>query len=357
MSKKKYELFPSENAPRLYPASQYSGYLFFEDEKSTYIPSGASCARDWGVSGGIAILNNGNMFALPDWVEIAWLSIVENKFYGVRAALPKERIQELLELKDPETKEQQFRYIVFGMAPYGGLAVWLDGGVRNALYTIEVAWIQGKEADIKFSDYDPESQQTQEEFCEWALQHWHKNAYANLQKNGLPNKDLFNNYMTKFNYRITPVFEKEGTEFKVTNVRYYNGEEFMVYYDIGKYNPEDILMRHDLCEPKAKPYKINVFWKQGKNKYDGFFWTDEKKIVETFAKFYQGNTEKNGELVIEIGEDNETFRFFLRDMAAAPDDTSSIVEIPLEEMEIIVFKNDFESYRSNYNRPEGGWKD
>jgi len=358
MSKKKYKIFPEENAPRLYPASQYSGYLFFEDETHTYILAGASIARNWGDGGGVAILNNGNMFALPDWVEIAWLSIVECKFYGVRAALPKERIQELLELKDPEgSGEQLFEDIVFGMAPYGALAVWLVGGSRNEKYTIEVAWLQGEEADIKFSDYDPESNQTQEEFCEWALQHWHEEANAHLQKNGLPDKDLFNNYMAKFNYRIVPVFEKKDTGFKVSNVRYYNGEEFMVTYDIGKYNQEDLLLRHDLCEPKAKPYKINVFWKQGKHEYDGFFWTDEKKIVETFAKFYGDNRERNGELVIEIGEDNKTFRFFLRDTAAAPDDSSSIVEIPLEEMEIIVFKNRFESFRSNYNRPDDGWRD
>jgi hypothetical protein len=100
---------------------------------------------------------------------------------------------------------------------------------------------------------------------------------------------------------------------------------------------------------RAKPRKIIMNWSIGKTNYEGYFWTDEKKIISTFANIYNDNPQKEAELIIEIGKAKDHFKFFLQN-------DYSKVEIPLEELEMIVFRNEFECYRSpSYKRSPGGW--
>jgi hypothetical protein len=338
MFKKKYEIYPSGNAHILFPCEQVSGTIYFEDGESVYIPFSYSYAPVWGRAGGIHLLDNDNKFALPDSIAIIWYSIVENKFYLVKSSLPKEKIKELLEIIDPELKEPVYRNIVVGMAPYGNLAVWITGSGMQT-YVTEVAWLDGEIAEIGYLDYKPDSKLAGEEYCERTLRLNNVQAYENFQKNGLPDRDLFDNYMAKFEYRIIPVFENQEIEFGVSSVRYYNGEV----------NPVDV-MSYDRYQPKAKPYKINISWQDGKDEYDAYFWTDEKKIIETFSDFYKNSQQEKGDFVIEIDKEYKNFRFFLKNDLVE-------IEIPENEMEIIIFKNTWECYRNeNYKRPEGGWR-
>jgi hypothetical protein len=349
MFSKKYELYISGNAFMLYPCEQHYGYISFKDGKRLNVPFSYSYSQRWGDASSLHILGNGNMFEMPDSIDMAWLSIVENKFYEVHASLPKERLKELLDMKDTKTKEQIFSRIVVGMTPYGSLAIWLSGLDSYGTYTTEIAWLQGEEADIDFYVHNRGSDETIEEYCEWQLRVNKKRAYENFLQNGLPDRELFNNYMKKFEYRIVPVLKNKDIDFYVPYIHYYSGEFFMVRCNREEYNIEKNFMRYDTYQPKAKPYKINIKWEDGKDEYDGYFWTDEKKIIETFSTVFGGNPQTKGDFVIEIGEDYKTFRFFLRN-----DDIE--IEIPESDMEIMIFKNKRESYRNeNYKRPDEGW--
>jgi hypothetical protein len=150
---------------------------------------------------------------------------------------------------------------------------------------------------------------------------------------------LFERYMQKFNYRIIPKFENEEAAFEGIELYYYNGE-------FNTTDPKE----HAENAMRAKPYKIVLNWSVGKNQYGGYFWTDEKKIIDIFSKYYDNDVQKEGNFVIEVGKSNDQFKFSLQD-------NSSRVEIPIEEMQIIVFNNKFEFFKSqNYNRPQGGWR-
>ena len=329
----KYEWYASGNAPFLYPTELFFGDFIFSDKTRLYIPKSVPFANVWGASGGMDILNN-NMFPAPESIDIIWLSLIENQFYTLEAALPKEKISELLAEINEETKEQKYNFIIAGMAPYGGLAIWLSGyGI-----TTEVAWLQAEPTNVEMKDFVPYSGLSRNEYVEEGVKDC-KEAYENHKKNGLPDRMLFERYMQRFNYRITPKFENEDAVFEGIELYYYNGE-------LNTTNSGE----HAENTMRAKPYKIVLNWSIGKTQYGGYFWTDEKKIIETFANFYGSDTQKEGNLVIEVGESNNQFKFFLQD-------DTTVAEIPVEDMQIMVFKNKYEYFRSdNYDRLQGGWR-
>jgi len=331
---KKYEWYASGNAPLLYPTELFLGDFIFSNNERLYIPESVPYASKWGQSGKTHLLDN-NKFPAPTAIDIIWFSWAENKFYSLESELPLEIIENLLAEIDEETKEPQYQYITVGMAPYGKLAIWLSGNGK----TTEVVWLQADPTDVKMKDFAPTVEYTQKEYRDLVFKDC-KAAYENYQKNGLPDRMLFERYMQKFNYRITPKFENEEMVFEGIEMYYYNGE-------LNTTNSGE----HAENAMRAKPCKIVLNWSIGKAQYGGYFWTDEKKIIETFANLYGDITSKKGELIIEVGESNNQFKFFLKDDTA-------MIEIPVEEMEIIVFKNKFEFFRSeNYKRPQGGWRD
>ena len=330
---KKHEWYASGNAPRLYPTELVYGNYIFPNGKKLYIPESIPFVGGWGEPVSMHSLNDG-LFPAPSAIEIIWLSVIENQFYYLEADLPFEIIDSLLSEKNSVTKEQKYNFIVAGMAPYGGLAVWLSGaGIRT-----EIAWLQAEPTEVNMKDFAPAYQLSQKEYSESTLVEC-KPAYANFIQNGMPDRMLFEQYMQRFNYRFTPQFENKEVEFKQIDLFYYNGE-------LNSTNTGD----HQLTIMRAKPYKMVLTWNIGKTEYIGFFWTDEKKIIETFSDFYDKRKQDEGSFVIEVKESNKEFQFFLQN-------DNFKIEIPQNDFHYIIFKNDFEFHRSkNYNRPPGGFR-
>jgi len=301
---KVYEWFASGNAHSLFPAELKEGYFVCADGSKLNIPTESNpFATTWGKHDALLLLDETSK-SVPVSIMIKWFSTVENKSYTVAEDLPQTKMEESLSEINETTKRQKYDHIIAGMAPYGRLAIWLSGpGI-----TTEVAWLKSKDAN------------------------------ETSQQQGVPNPTLFEQYMQKFNYRITPKFETAAALEK-TELFYYNGE-------LNTTNSGE----HAENAMRAKPCKIALHWRIEKVQYSGYFWTDEKKIIETFAKFYNNDAQKEGELIIEIGESNKEFKFSLQDKFTT-------IEIPVEEMEILVFKNKFEFFRSeNYNKPPQGWR-
>jgi hypothetical protein len=333
--KNKYEWNASGNAPELYPTKLYFGNFKLLDETTYYIPPKSIFASVWGRTGSVDISDDD--FKLPPKaIDIVWYAILEDKFYSVEAPLPSGKIEELLKLRDEETNEYVYSTIVAGMAPYGDLAVWLVGG---GIIT-EVAWInKGELADVEWKDFLPHSALNREQYVDFIQKHNEK-AYANFLKNGLPHRMLFDGYMQRFNYRFNFKFENENTVLERIQLFYFNGE--LNSMTSGE---------HNFFAMRAKPYKAVLNWSIGETQYSGYFWADEKKIIETFSNFYAEDPSKEGNFVIEVGKSNDQFKFVLQD-------DTTVVEIPVNEMEIIVFKDKYEFWRSkNYDKPPGGWSD
>jgi len=191
---------------------------------------------------------------------------------------------------------------------------------------------------MEMKEFDPKSKLSKEKYAENALAEC-KEAYKNFQENGLPEPALFEQYMQKFNYRIIPTFQNEEAVLKGIEMYYYNGELNTTDSD-----------EHTENAMRAKPSKIVLNWSIGRTQYSGYFWTDEKKIIDAFKNCYGNDTQKEGDFIIQVEASHKQFRFFLQEGGVS-------VEIPIEDMQYIIFKNKFEYFRSkNYNKPPQGWR-
>jgi hypothetical protein len=288
---KKYEWFASGNAPLLFPTELVTGDFLFDDLSKMRIPESYPFAAKWGEAVSMH-LSPEKYHPVPKYILMAWFSVVENKFYAVADELPQKQIEDLLAEKNEKTKKPKYDMLIAGMAPYGNLAIWLSG---NGM-TTELAWLQGKEISMEMKEFAPNSKLNREEYAKKALADC-KEAYKNFKTNGLPDPMLFEQYMQKFNYRITPEFE--DAQFEGIEIHYYNGE-------LNTTNTGE----HAASAMRAKPSKIVLKWRDGKKQYDGYFWTNEKKIVETFHNCYGNDDRKEGNLIIQVEASHKQFRFF-----------------------------------------------
>jgi hypothetical protein len=267
-----------------------------------------------------------------------WFSYVENKFYSIETDLPEQEIRKLLLEKD-DNGNQKYNFIVAGMAPYGGVALWAQG--RD---TKEIGWYKATEENVPAEDFFAQGNYsgTITDYRNAVLKE-QKNAYENFQKNGLPPKDLYDNYMKRYNYGISVSFKKNVDVSKNTDLRFYNGEIF------------ENKSWEELKKPNtyAKLKKIIIHWQDGQDKWDAYFWTKEEQIKKAFEKAYGNDANQEGSLEIEIGNDSEDgldFSFFIKTKNGRFDiDESGI-------MENYTFKNDIGKFAVNYNRPEGGFR-
>ena len=325
------EWFASGNAPLLYPVELVLGFFLFDDQTILEIPPSVPFAAAWGKPVSTR-LSYENTHPVPEGIAITWFSIVENKFYAVLDGLPKEQIATLLSEKDEKTKKPKYHTLVAGMAPGGKVAIWVCG---NGI-TTEVIWLKGHEVEMEIDMLDPDTKLSREEYAKKALADC-KEAAENFQTNGLPDPMLFDGYMQKFNYRIIPKFE--NAELEGIELFYFNGE--LNTMRSGE---------HSVYNMRAKPQKIGIFWRTGKKQYSGYFWPDERKIIQTFCDCYVDDEQIEGNLIIQADASNKEFRFFLQTADAS-------MEIPAEDMEYIIFKNKFEFHRSaHYKKPSQAWR-
>ncbi len=344
--KNEYEWYPSASGHKLYPMELFFGEFIFENGGRSSIRKSSTFRAGWGrpVTG---LGDKDNAKPIPHAIDIIWYSVMEDKFYSVEAALPYEQMEKMMNQPFYSKKKEgsfhtKYHCIIAGMAPYGGLAIWLGGlGIRT-----QVAWLQGEEVDVDFQDFFPNCIYNRVEYAENVPKH-SEEAYENFLKNGLPDRMLFNRYMQQFNYRFSIRFENEDAVLEKIETNSLSGE---LNYDYSN--------DHLVNAMRTKPRKIIIAWKIGKILYEAYIWTDDNKIIDTFDRYYQNNRQKAGELVFEIGKDNNKFRIYLQDKNNDPENPAPVVEIPDEELQILVFKDEWESYRNpSYNRPPGSWAD
>lgn len=342
MANNEYEFFVSGNAPWLYPTDTLFGLLWYSEESSVEIPKKIPFCGEWGValSNSVMLLDK---YPMPSKLSIVWLSIVEESYYEVESLLPKSQMESLW-----EHEKQTFSHIVVGMAPYGQISVWLYGLKKSII----IKWIQGNRVDVDLNDY-LSTELNLHQYCESLLSD--REAKINLQQNGLPPRDLFDNYMKQFTYRYTALFEHWNEDKNVWQK--YDDEEIIPEFDYI----EDTLFdgTHDKLHDgglmnyhqAGKPKKLAVKWHIKKSDYTAYFWFEDEEIRNVFDRFYGTHPETKTDFMIRIDSENKKFELALYRYGL-----KEPVVIKKSAYQLIVFKNKFEYFRSeNYNQPRGAW--
>lgn len=346
-----YNIKISGSAPRLYLTNIYFGLLWYNDDEALEIPVRYPFQGEWG-----EILSNMILlreeYPMPSTLSMIYLSFVEQKFYGIETNLPKERLEELWEITDEKTKKSLFSHIVVGMAPYGGIAVWVRGFNKSIL----IDWLKGIEIEVEMADFHPVNPGiTLQEYCDFYINN-DSIVKENLKTNGLPPRNLFDKYMQQFTYRYQPLFEKwdDGEEVKWQKYKedelspeFEYIEESLFDGTFDKLHDDGLLKYHKAGKPK----KLAIDWHMNKTEYTAYFWFEDKKICSVFERFYGAHPDTKTDFIIRIDAEKKIYELALYRQGLKEPQI-----IPEDAYQLIVFKNNFEDYRSdNYCQERGAW--
>ena len=340
----------SGSAPFLFPTELFFGLLYYSKDEALEIPKRYPYCGEWGHVLSTHLLDE-ETNSIPEVLDMIWLSVVERKFYSIIYQLSIEKTHKLFERTEKETKEPIFEHIVVGMAPYGGVAVWTHGFKKSVL----VDWMHAEETHVDMKDFMPMNPDvTLDENCDFYINN-DPRVKENLEKNGLPPRDLFDRYMQQFNYRYVVKFghcDEENKKWKD-----YEDDEVRPEFDYveealfdGTHDKlhDGGLMKHHLA---GKPKKLALQWHIKKSDYSAYLWFDDMKIRDAFEGFYLRYPDAEMDFIFTIDVQKKVFQLSL---------TSEKAEEPLpigdDAYEMIVFKSKFEYHRSNnYSQPRGAW--
>lgn len=269
-------------------------------------------------------------------LKIAWLSIREQLFYIYEG---------ILEI--PQDLHNYDKRIVIGMAPKGGLAIWMQDDKKSVL----LQWTHGKQVDIPSSLFRTVSSGNSiKEICE--------NYIKKIEQSGLALYDYmsfdFDKRMRLYNlrYSVKSIIKKCSIENTTKNLNICEDEfisqNLKLYNFDGTYNKAGNIL--DTYKFSGIPQKINLNWKHKGTDYFAF-WNVEENIFDFWSRFWGMHPETKTDFIIRIDAENKKY-----ELALYRQGLKEPVVIPESAYQLIVFKNKFEDYRSeNYNQPRGAW--
>lgn len=344
-----YHYQTSECMPRQYPVVVFRGVLNLGDASDSRIINRGNFMRgEWGDATAPTIIDDSS-FPLPDGISLLWGAITERKAYSLEAPLNKDRIEELWQQQDNEGAPL-YEFIVVGIAPYGGVAVWLRGTHKSTL----LKWLKGVEVDetvvkqylMGFS---------LRYYCHLSIEQ-NEVVKTNLQAHGLPAPDLYDRWMQQYHYRYVVLEE------------YYDGKSWQRYDDADLYyddmevdSVEDCRFdgTHDRLRDGGLmtqhvagcPKRIIVKWQEGWTSFSAYYWLDENAAPQAFHRFFMINAADRADLLMRIDTRANHYGIALKSS-----ELQTIQEIGEEVYQLIVFRNDHEYFRSkNYHQEKDAW--
>lgn len=335
-------------APKLFPTETFFALLYNDTKHPMELPKEMPFSGEWGKSDSVWETDT-ETYPLPRSIDMVWLSITEQTFYSVEKPLPLDKLKSLF------LQENGCLYdnIIIGMAPYGELALWVSSEKKSMLLT----WIKGESIPVDISDFLPENPNVKlEDYCSFYIYN-DPDVKENLEVNGLPPRNLFDNYMKQFTYRYLPLFE-HWNEDEEKWQKYTEGEqetkpeldyiEEMLYDGThDKLHDDRLLNYHEAGKPK----KLAMKWLIKKSEYIAYFWLEDKAIRAVFDKFFGIHPDTKTDFILHIDPIKKKYQLALYRYGL-----KEPVIIPEEAYQLIVFKNKFEQFRSdNYDQPRGAW--
>ncbi len=348
----KYQIHVSGIAYREYPVDTAFAILWCNEneDEAIVVPKRWPYSGEWGEDLADTIsINTGYPF--PKKIDIVYLSIIEKKFYSLECDFPFEVMSKLWQSKDMNTGRDLYDGIIVGMAPYGRVAIWLNGYKKETL----IAWLKGERIDLSMDDFMPgESDSSLNDLWDFYI---NNDSYAKdcFEKKGVPTCDLIDKYMQQFVYRYMVLFE-QWDEFKKKWQKYFEDKyvpEFN-YLEEALYDGthdklhDGVLMNY---HQSGKPKKLAVKWHIKKSEYTAYFWFEDEEIRTVFDRFYGAHPETKTDFMIRIDAEKNKYELALYRYGL-----KEPYVISESAYQLIVFKNKFERYRSeNYNQPRGAW--
>ena len=350
MKQYRYQIYGSAHS--LFPTETHFGLFSLEDGTMSDIPQQYPYGGPWGGKS-VDIVAVREEMPLPKSFEILYLSVVENMFYYLNIPI-NPRVLEMMFDETCEKTESTLINIIVGMAPYGNVSLWLGNNKKQTL----LGWLKTGEIQLSMNDFLPERDDLSLfDYCQSYIES-DSFVKVNLERNGLPPWDLFDNYMKQFTYRYLHLFE-HWDEDKEEWHKYEDAEDLKTMPELDYIEEALFDGTHDKLHDgglmnyheAGKPKKLAVKWHIKKSEYMAYFWFEDEEIREVFDRFYGAHPETKTDFMIRIDSEKKKFELALYRYGLKEPQV-----INESAYQLIVFKNKFEYYRSeNYNQPRGAW--
>lgn len=327
-------------SPYVYPVELLEASLTLDEKEIINVQKQYPLQGKWGHPSFIQELDEINFETIR--LKIYYLSVVEYRVYSV---------EKNIHAKSLINNNNEKVLLVLGMAPNGGVALWVFNKEKSFL----LDWMQGNSLNICFDTILREkSGQSLRDICKKYIS---GDPIVNdfLKTNGLPPRNLFDKYMQQFNYRYVPHF-----------MHWDDDAEDWLPYEEGEHIPEFDYIEEALFDgthdklhdggllkyhSAGKPKKLAVKWHVKKAQYTAYFWMEEDIIADIFEKFYGAHPDTQADLELHVDYERNIFEFsFYRHGLRVP------LYFSPDTYQLIVFKDGFERFRSeNYDQPKGAW--
>lgn len=318
-----------------------------KDGTTRSVQKGNTQKGEWGEVQTFMVLND-KTYAMPASLKTEWVALAENQRYTLNAPLNTERIENLWQQKDKNNRNI-FQYVAVGLTHYGGVAVWLSGFRKQVL----VAWLHGEIKPITLEERDHLHCNSIEDICSFIKQQL-DNLRKEIEKYPLPAPSHYEHMMQQFTYRFVPKLqiwndddekwedfeEGEGPELNYIEVKRFDGT-------FDRLHDGSILKYHEA----GKPSHLTINWNYGTREYTAYFFFDHEKLDPLFRRLSMLSLEGRFDFVLQIDPIEEKFIPMLQ-----CEDVPEPIELTEESVDILVFRNKFECYRSkHYHQEPKAW--
>ena len=348
-----YKILVAGTAPELYPVETLFGLLCYSEMGAIEITKQYPFNGGWTPKPALIHIFERQDYPMPEKLDMAWVSIAEFNAYSVESPLPVEKMQSLWSSFSDEDRGD-FNCITVGMAPYGKVSVWLYSEAKSYL----VGWLQAELFDVDEERFKLlNNGKSPSVICRDYINSIPR-VRENLEQNGLPPRDLFDNYMKQFTYKYVPMFEvwdeSKGDWRKFNEEEEKKGLPVLDYIEEALFDgTHDKLHDGGLMNyhQAGKPKKLAVMWHIKKSEYTAYFWFEDEEIRAVFDRFYGTHPETKTDFMIRIDAEQNKYELALYRYGLKEPQV-----INESAYQLLVFKNKFECFRSdNYNQPRGAW--
>lgn len=328
-----YEYTPSTSFYSLFPVKVLeSALLFLEgDDDARPVPLYENKSGDWGDQASVE--EDGTSYPMPGALWLRWWSVPEQKCYDMEMLLNPIQSERLWKEHAAGKEAERYKYFVFGMSPYGGVACWMKGQKKSVL----MDWSYANEEIL------------------------HEHEFAALDKMGLlsepamlPPKEFFDQNMQQYTYRYVALedywdgngwqpFVEDSDEMFCDHI-----EELLFDGTRDQLGSEYLFDYHQAGMPK----NLATVWYEGRNEYRAYFWLKREEIVKAFQAVYHKKPDGKADFIIRLDLNAKEFELALR-----REDMAQDFIIPKDGYEVLVLRNANNCFQSeNYSLPWDAWR-
>ena len=219
---------------------------------------------------------------IPKHITMVWRDLSEGKTYRLDADLPKE----LSSYSDTVNKDRDDD-LDFVIMPHGRVLMYHNryNQIHNLMIDYPLQGVETKEYEEKIAEYFAENNIN--------LDHYAKKE--------LPAVETIDDYLKRFPYTVSFVYENERYKTQKSICNFFNGERILS----GEQWVADI-------EP-ARIKDVFLRFQYEQSRYSCFLFFNEDEILSVFKEaFEMGDAAGNGEFVIKAGRNRNDFAFTLK---------------------------------------------